>query len=233
MHLHDLQAFLSELSENNHRAWMAMNKPRYDILRNEFLELTAALINNLKRTDPAIANTNPAKALFRINRDVRFSKDKSPYKTIFSASIVPDGRKKPSEGGGPAYYFQFDAQGVLLFAVGEYLPPPHRLRQIRDQLISDGNGFLDAIHQNPFRSNFPAIRPEGRLVKVPRAYPAEHPMREWLKYKSFIAVNEISYLGMSAAEVKKQLLTAFESAKPLIYWLRTPHHVAINAHPEL
>ena len=121
MHLADLQAFLSELSENNQRAWMAMNKPRYDILRKEFLELTSGVIDGLKHIDPAIANTNPAKAIFRINRDIRFSHDKSPYKTTFSASLVPDGRKKPSEGGGPAYYFQFNAQGVLLFAVGEYM----------------------------------------------------------------------------------------------------------------
>lgn len=232
MHLPDLQAFLSELSGNNHRAWMAMNKPRYDILRTEFLELTATLINGLKHSDPAIANTNPAKALFRINRDVRFSKDKSPYKTSFSASIVPDGRKRPSEGSGPAYYFQFDAQGVLLFAAGEYLPPVHRLRQIRDQLISDGNGFLDAIHQDVFRSNFPAMLSERRLVKVPRAYPADHPMGEWLKYKSFLAVNEISYLSMSSKEGLDQLLTAFRSANPLVCWLRTSHRIAVNACPE-
>jgi uncharacterized protein (TIGR02453 family) len=223
MHLADLQAFLSELSENNQRAWMAMNKPRYDILRNEFLEFTLALINRLKQTDSAIANTNPAKAIFRINRDVRFSHDKSPYKTTFSASIVPDGRKKPSEGGGPAYYFQFNAKGVLLFAVGEYMPPTHRLKQIRDQLIADGDGFLEAISQTDFRSHFPQMISEGKLVKVPRNYPANHKMGEWLKYKSFIAVSEVRYVGMSSSEVIDQLLTAFRCAQPLIQWLRSSH----------
>lgn len=223
MHLPDLRAFLSELSENNQRAWMAMNKPRYDILRKEFLELTSALIDGLKHIDPAIANTNPAKAIFRINRDIRFSHDKSPYKTTFSASVVPDGRKKPSEGGGPAYYFQFNAQGILLFAVGEYMPPTHRLKQIRDQLISDGDGFLMAINKAAFRSHFPEMLSEGQLVKVPRTYPADHSMGEWLKYKNFIAVNEIHYMGMTAPEVVDRLLTAFRCAQPLIQWLRSSH----------
>lgn len=226
MHLADLQAFLSELSENNQRAWMAMNKPRYDILRKEFLELTSGLIDGLKHIDPAIANTNPAKAIFRINRDIRFSHDKSPYKTTFSASLVPDGRKKPSEGGGPAYYFQFNVQGVLLFAVGEYMPPSHRLKQIRDQLIADGDGFLEAISQPDFRSHFPQMTSEGKLVKVPRNYPADHKMGDWLKYKSFIAVSEVRYVGMSSSEVIDQLLTAFRCAQPIIQWLRISHQQA-------
>ena len=113
MHLIDLQGFLSELSENNNRAWFVMNKPRYDILRAEFLQLVSELITGIQKFDPAIAGCEPKKALFRINRDVRFGHDKSPYKTTFSSSILPSGRKKPSEGGGPAYYFQLDANGWL------------------------------------------------------------------------------------------------------------------------
>jgi uncharacterized protein (TIGR02453 family) len=90
-----------------------MNKPRYDILRAEFLQMVTELIQGIQKFDPAIAGCEPKKALFRINRDVRFAKDKSPYKTTFSSSILPSGRKKPSEGGGPAYYFQMDATGRL------------------------------------------------------------------------------------------------------------------------
>ena len=94
MHIRDLSRFLFELSESNNRAWFVMNKPRYDILRAEFLQLVTELIAGLSKTDPAIAACDPKKALFRINRDVRFRADKSPYKTTFSASILPSGRKK-------------------------------------------------------------------------------------------------------------------------------------------
>jgi uncharacterized protein (TIGR02453 family) len=118
MHTRDLIRFLAELEENNNRAWFVMNKPRYDILRAEFLELTTQLIADISKFDPAIAACNPKKALFRINRDIRFSHDKSPYKTHFSAAITASGLKKPSQGGGPAYYFHIDGSGTLLVAGG-------------------------------------------------------------------------------------------------------------------
>ena len=79
MHINDLCGFLNELSDNNNRAWFVMNKPRYDILREEFLALTTQLIAQIGQFDALILDCNPKKALFRINRDVRFSHDKSPY----------------------------------------------------------------------------------------------------------------------------------------------------------
>ncbi|HEV7855743.1 MAG TPA: DUF2461 domain-containing protein, partial [Herminiimonas sp.] len=141
MHLRDLTQFLAELSENNNRAWFVMNKPRYDILRAEFLELVTGLIGEIGKFDPAIADCNPKKALFRINRDMRFSREKIPYKTHFSAAITASGLKKPSQGGGPAYYFHIDQKGLLLLAGGEYMPPPDRLRAIRQQIADDPAGL--------------------------------------------------------------------------------------------
>ena len=141
MHLIDLRSFLSELADNNNRAWFVMNKPRYDILRAEFLQLVTELIAGIGQFDPAIIGCEPKKALFRINRDVRFAHDKSPYKTTFSASILPSGRKKPSEGGGPAYYFQLDGNGRLFYACGEYMPPSDRLKAIRERIVTDPDGF--------------------------------------------------------------------------------------------
>ena len=110
MHIRDLTRFLAELTENNQRAWFVMNQPRYDILRAEFLQLVTQLIAGIARFDPAVADCNPKKALFRINRDMRFSHDKSPYKTTFSAAITASGLKKPSQGGGPMYYFHINAE---------------------------------------------------------------------------------------------------------------------------
>ena len=97
MHLRDLTQFLYELEENNNRAWFVMNKPRYDILRAELLDLVTNLISEIIKFDPAIAGCNPKKALFRINRDLRFARDRDPYKTTFSAAITASGMKKPSQ----------------------------------------------------------------------------------------------------------------------------------------
>ena len=123
-----------------------MNKPRYDILRVEFLELVTKLIADLGKFDPAVADCNPKKALFRINRDMRFSKEKIPYKTHFSAAINASGLKRPHQGGGPTYYFHINETGTLLIAAGEWMPPPERLRAIRQHVIDDAAGFLSLIH---------------------------------------------------------------------------------------
>ena len=88
MHIPALLQFLKELSENNNRPWFLHNKPNYDILREEFTELVADIIQRIAKFDDRIEHVDPKKSLFRIYRDVRFSKDKAPYKTQFSAMIA-------------------------------------------------------------------------------------------------------------------------------------------------
>jgi uncharacterized protein (TIGR02453 family) len=220
MHIKDLCRFLFELSENNNRAWFVMNKPRYDILRAEFLELVTELIQDLAKFDTEIKLCEPKKALFRINRDVRFGHDKSPYKTQFSASLVPSGRKKPSEGGGPAYYFQIDANHRLFFAVGEYMPPSDRLQQIRQQILNDEKGFLALLSNKKILKSFGSLREENKLVRPPKGYDAAHPCIEQLKLKSFIVWNEVDLTKTTHAELREILATHFSHAYPLVVWLR-------------
>lgn len=220
MHVRDLSRFLFELSESNNRAWFVMNKPRYDILRAEFLEFVSQLISQVSRFDTAIAGCEAKKALFRINRDVRFGKDKSPYKTNFSASILPSGRKKPSEGGGPAYYFQLDGNGRLFFAVGEYMPPSDRLRAIRNHIVDDPKGFSTLLKNKGLKEAFGALQEEGKLIRPPKGYDAEHPHIEQLKLKNFMVWTECSIADMDAAQIQTILLKGFKSALPLVNWLR-------------
>ncbi|MFZ6801104.1 DUF2461 domain-containing protein [Undibacterium sp. Di24W] len=220
MHVQELSRFLFELSENNNRAWFVMNKPRYDILRAEFLVMVTRLIQELSKIDPAIAQCDPKKALFRINRDVRFGKDKSPYKTYFSASILPSGRKKPSEGGGPAYYFQIGQDNRLLFAVGEYMPPSDRLKNIRQHILEDDAGFNKVIKNKALKTCFGDLQEEGKLIRPPKGYNPEHPLIEYLKLKSMMVWAECQLDGMLYEDVHKQLVSGFKSALPLVTWLR-------------
>src|SRR6478735_2327661 len=175
MHTRDLIQFLHELGENNNRAWFVMNKPRYDILREEFLALVTKLIADLTKFDPAVAACNPKKALFRINRDIRFSHDKSPYKTNFSAAITASGLKKPSQGGGPAYYFHVDADGTLLVAGGEYMPPADRLKTIRQHVIDDAGGFSKMLKNKRLKETYGDLQDEGKLVRPPKGFEADAP----------------------------------------------------------
>lgn len=220
MHARDLIQFLGELAENNNRAWFVMNKPRYDILRAEFLELVTTLIAQISEFDPEVTHCNPRKALFRIHRDMRFSHDKSPYKTTFSAAITASGLKKPSQGGGPAYYFQIDATGTLLVAGGEYMPPPDRLRAIRRHVVTDAAGFAKMLRNKKLKDRFGDLQQEGKLTRLPKGFDADTPHVEYIKLKSFIVWTEASMKNKLPADLCGDLVAEFRDAYPLIAWLR-------------
>ncbi|MES2935316.1 MAG: DUF2461 domain-containing protein [Pseudomonadota bacterium] len=220
MHLRELTQFLTELSENNNRPWFIMNKPRYDILREEFLTLVSHLILDVAKFDAEVADCNPKKALFRINRDMRFSHDKSPYKTNFSASIVPNGRKKPSDGGGPAYYFHVDEAGSLLFAVGEYMPPADRLRAVRQHIVADAAGFAKVLKDKSLARAFGGLQEEGKLTRPPKGFDPDLTHIEYIKLKNFIVWKEMPLNLANSDELKHLLANSFKDAFPLVSWLR-------------
>lgn len=197
-----------------------MNKPRYDILRAEFLELVSGLIPQVAAFDPAIAGCNPKKALFRINRDMRFSHDKTPYKTFFSASITSSGLKKPSQGGGPSYYFQINAQGNMLVAAGEWLPPADRLRAIRLHIVDEPETFKKISKSKKIAEQFGGLQEAGKLKRPPKGFDAELPMIESIKLKHFIVWHEASIQGLMPEVLVKDLVTGFKAAQPLVSWLR-------------
>ncbi len=221
MHLRDLVQFLNELEENNNRAWFVMNKPRYDILRAEFLELVTGLIRDITRFDPAVAACNPKKALFRINRDLRFAKDRPPYKTTFSAAITASGLKKPSQGGGPAYYFHINASGQLFTAGGEWRPPADRLREIRQRVVDDPNGLKKVLRNKALHETYGDLQTEDILARVPKGFDADSPMADYLRLKSYIVWRETSIKRLSPEKLPAKIVEDFSALSPLIKWLRT------------
>lgn len=220
MHTRDLIQFLAELTDNNNRAWFVMNKPRYDLLRAEFLELVTKLIADISKFDPAVAGCNPKKALFRINRDMRFSQDKSPYKTTFSAAITASGLKKPSQGGGPMYYFHINADGILLVAGGEYMPPNDRLRQIRRHVLEDAIGFGKVLKNKKLKARFGELQDRDKLTRPPKGFDTDTPHIEYIKLKSFIVRQETDIGKKLPPDLNKEILAGFKDAYPLIAWLR-------------
>lgn len=221
MHLRDLIQFLAELEENNNRAWFVMNKPRYDILRAEFLDMVTGLIRDISRFDPAVVACNPKKALFRINRDLRFAKDRPPYKTTFSAAITASGLKKPSQGGGPAYYFHINASGQLFTAGGEWRPPADRLREIRQQILADASGLKKLLKNKTLASTYGDLQTEDKLARVPKGFDADSPMADYLKLKSYIVWRQSSVKRLSPDKLPETILADFNALSPLVKWLRT------------
>ena len=220
MHLRDLVQFLGELSENNNRAWFVMNKPRYDILRAEFLEMVTEAVAQVAKFDPTIASCNPKKALFRINRDMRFSHDKTPYKTFFSASITASGMKKPSQGGGPSYYFQINAKGLLLVAAGEWLPPADRLRAIRNAILAEPAVFEKIASGKKLAAHFGGLQEEDKLKRPPKGFDADAAQIERIKLKHFIVWRESRVAGLMPEVLLQDVVAGFKTAQPLVGWLR-------------
>ncbi len=220
MHLKDLTQYLRELSENNNRAWFVMNKPRYDILRAEFLELVIELIAGISTFDPAVAACNPKRAMFRINRDLRFARNRDPYKTAFSASLTVSGLKKPSQGGGPAYYFRIDANGRLSRGCGEYMPPADRLRAIRNHIVSDSAGFSKILRDKKMHACFDGLSMEDQLARPPKGFDPDAPHIDYVKLKSFLIWKSSSVAKVTANTLPSLLLEDFRAGSPLVKWLR-------------
>ncbi len=216
MNTRELVNYLEGLAENNNRAWFAMNKPSYDILRLEFTQLVARVIAETTRFDPAVAGQDPKKAQFRINRDIRFSKDKSPYKTNFSAVIAPGGKKDP----GSHYYFHIDHHGKLLVAGGCYMPPPDVLAKVRKSIATHPVQFAKLLRARAMWSHFGQFADEARLARPPKGYTVDTPYIENIKQKSFIVWTEAPVKGLEAASLAAQVAGGFKRALPLVKWLR-------------
>lgn len=220
MHLRDLTQYLTELKDNNNRPWFIMNKPRYDILREEFLAVVTQLIAEIGKFDRPIAACNPKKALFRINRDIRFSHDKRPYKTRFSAGLTPNDLRRPSAGGGPTYYFHIEGDGTLGFGAGEYLPPPARLKAIRQHVVNDATGFAKLIKNKALRQTFDGFDHDHVLQRPPKGFDADHEHVEYLKMKGFFVWTEVRLALNEPDKLVPQLAAGFKDAQALVSWLR-------------
>ncbi|NVD96999.1 DUF2461 domain-containing protein [Massilia sp. BJB1822] len=220
MHLRDLTRYLQELSENNNRPWFIMNKPRYDILREEFLELVTQVIAEVGKFDPAVKFCNPKKAMFRINRDVRFAHDKSPYKTNFSAALAPNDMRRPTMAGGPTYYFQLNKEGMLHFGAGEYIPPPHRLRALRKHMVEDAAGFRKVLNNKALKARYGTIQNEGKLQRPPKGFDADHEHIEFIKLKSFFIWTEVKVELNKPELLLPQIAAGLKDSLPLVTWMR-------------
>jgi uncharacterized protein (TIGR02453 family) len=231
MHLRDLTQFLTELSENNTRPWFLWNKPRYDILRTEFEETVTELIKALTKFDKQVAACNPKKAMFRIHRDTRFSKDKTPYKTRFSAGITPHDKRRPSAGGGSTYYFHIERDGTLGFGVGEYLPPAPRLKAIREHVVNDATGFAKVLKNKNLRATYNDMLEEDKLQRPPKGFDPDHPHVDYLKLKSFFVWTEVKLDLNAPDQLVPRLAQGFQDAYALVSWLRSvpePQEEATN-----
>lgn len=171
--------FLQELSENNNREWFNDNRKEYEKSREKILFLTDVFINEIRKFDPEIPPMNPKDCMFRIFRDVRFSKDKRPYKTNFGSFIAKGGRKSENAG----YYFHIEPSGSFIGG-GIYMPQAGPLKAIRNHIEEHPEEFSAIINNPEFNAYFPKMM-DHKLKTAPRGVEKDHPYIELLRYKSF------------------------------------------------
>lgn len=181
--------FLKDLKKNNNRDWFMDNKSLYEESKMEFEGFINSLIQQIGKFDKSISHHTAKDSVFRIYRDVRFSKDKSPYKTHFGAHITS--AKSKSEIHSKAGYYIHIAPGDSMLAGGAYLPPAPWLKAIRSEIDHNGNEFKKIINNSTFKKYFKKIEGD-KLVNAPKEFPKDHKDIELLKHKSFLASHKMN-----------------------------------------
>jgi uncharacterized protein (TIGR02453 family) len=210
----ELHRFLSDLKENNHKDWFDLNRKRYENLRKEWILFVAELIKEIALFDPSISAIEAKDCIFRINKDIRFSKDKSPYKINFGASINIGG-KKEFVGG---YYLHF-APDEIFSAGGIYMPSPQKLAAMRQEIDYNFDVFKRIVESKSALKRFKHLDGET-LARPPKGYDIENPAIEYLKMKSFIWTEHFSLSQFSRKDVLNLLAKSFAEMKPLNDFIR-------------
>ena len=202
--------FLSDLKRNNDRSWFTAHKHRYEEARSEFENVVSHLILGIAGFDPAIGDLEARRCIFRIYRDNRFSKDKTPYKTNFGAHLVTYESKVHDRAG---YYIHLEPGNIFL-AGGAYLPPAPWLNAIRNAIDARGKELVKIINHPQFKKYFGELEGE-KLKTTPRDYPADHPYIELLRYKSYLAMHPVKDRDALSDGFLPHCVQVFAALKPL------------------
>ena len=208
--------FLKNLSKNNNKPWFDLHRKEYEVARKDYEDFIQSVINAFGKADPSVASLIAKQCLFRINRDIRFSKNKTPYKKNFAASINRGGKKSIFAG----YYFHLEP-GKSFVGGGIWMPMPAETQKIRQEMDYCWPEFKKIVTAKKFRTIYGDLdnEPEIALVNVPKGYTKDNPAAKYLKLKSWIAMQAIDDSSLSSESLLKQTLQAFGAIQPLIWFL--------------
>lgn len=216
------QRFFRSLARHNNRTWFEANRAVYETAVREPLKgLVESLDVALGAIMPEITG-DPKRSLFRINRDIRFSKDKSPYKLNagcwFYHQDAGRGVGQDAEGGGAGLYFHIDGKTAFV-AGGIWMPARPALARIRERLAEDWTTFDRIVRTPAMKRRFGALDREAALVRVPRGFPPDHPAADYLKLQSFTVGRDLKAGDLGSRRLVGTLARDFELMRPMIRWL--------------
>lgn len=207
--------FLRQLKKHNTRPWFDEHKDRYLEAKSDFESLTEQLIAGLGKTDLGIGALGLKDCVFRIYKDIRFSHDKTPYKTHFAAGFNKGGKKVHF----PGYYFHLEPGGYTFCGGGIWHPDASELKKIRQEIDYNYDEFRSIVRDRKFVRLFGDLDPEGSLTRPPQGYTADNPAIEYLKMRNFIAGTGFPDEVLTNKALPQKILRTFLTMKPLIDFL--------------
>jgi uncharacterized protein (TIGR02453 family) len=208
--------FLKDLKKNNNKEWFETNRKRYETARKDFENLVQKVIEIHSKKDEELASLKVKDCMFRINRDIRFSKDKSPYKNNFGASINRGGRKSMFAG----YYFHCEPSQSFVGG-GLWMPMPEELKKIRQEIDYCFDEFKKIINNKKFKTVYGDLYKgeDLSLSRPPKGYEDTNPAIEFVKLKSFIAMQQLDEADLTSEILVKRITDAFATLQPMIKFI--------------
>jgi uncharacterized protein (TIGR02453 family) len=201
--------FLQQLKLNNDKVWFDANRSVYEQLRKEFEAFLEIVITEISQFDREVSQTTAKASIFRINRDIRFSNDKLPYKTNFGAFIAKGGRKGTNGG----YYIHVQP-GECFLAGGIYMPSAPMLKAIREEIYENIDEFKNILQAPAFVKHFGDRIGEEKLKSAPRGFPKDFADMDYLKYKSYTVLKSEPDSVYQKADFIKEVKEVFMAMAP-------------------
>lgn len=207
-------SFLEELAQNNNKEWMDAHRKQYEEAREEFKDFVAYVLGGLSIIDEGLAGLTPKDCIFRINRDIRFSKNKSPYKNNFGVYMSEGGKKSPNAG----YYLHLQPHGESFIGGGMYQPESGILAKVRQEIDYNASELKKIVSEATFKKYYASIQGD-KLKKAPKGYETDHPNIELLKLKDFIVLHKLSDTEVADENFKDEAISMFKAMEPFVRYL--------------
>lgn len=209
--------FIEKLAKNNNKPWFDKNSESYAAAKKDFEQLVTGMLGTLSAWEPLFKEQEAKDCIFRIFRDVRFSKDKTPYKDHFGAFFSKGGRKYPGAG----YYMHVQPGGKSFIGGGLWQPEAPLLKQVRQEIDYNFDEFKQVTEDKKFKKLFGSVSGE-KLKTLPQGYAADNPAIEYLKMKSLVVTHNIPDADLMSKNFAKKVTDTFATMRPFIDFLNRP-----------
>ncbi len=205
--------FLKQLKKNNTKEWFDEHRKDYEAAKKDFEGFVAKVLDAMCTLEPKLEGQKAKDCVFRIFRDVRFSKDKTPYKSYFGAVFSKGGRK----WDGAVYYLHLDP-GAIFAGGGLWEPEAPLLKRVRQEIDYDLKSFEKIVNDKTFKKYFPKLDGE-KLSRPPQGYEADNPAIDYLKMKSLTVGHTMKDAELTSKDAVQDVVTAFATLSPFIDFL--------------